>query len=75
MHKIIRKKITILYGKAPGEPVFKPSRTGDIRHSRADIKLIGEELGYMPDYDVNRGIEETVRWFAKKLYVNPIYFC
>ena len=67
LHEIIRKKITCLEGKAPGEPIFKPPRTGDIRHSRADIKLIGEELGYMPDYDVNRGIEQTVRWFAKKL--------
>ena len=64
LHEIIRKEITSLGSKAPEEPVFKPARTGDGRHSRADIKLIVEELGYMPDYDVNKGIEQTVRWFA-----------
>lgn len=47
------------------EPVYDKPRTGDIRDSLADISAAGEALGYHPDYDMNLGLKETVKWFQK----------
>lgn len=38
------------------EPVYKGFRPGDIRHSRADIRLARELLGYEPEVDFTRGV-------------------
>jgi UDP-glucose 4-epimerase len=48
------------------EPIFEPSRTGDIKHSRADINKAGELLGYEPIITFEEGISRTVDWFAKQ---------
>lgn len=38
------------------EPVYKGFRPGDIRHSRADIRLAQELLGYDPEVDFAKGV-------------------
>lgn len=45
------------------EVTFGPERTGDIRHSRADITLARDLFGYEPKVDLLEGIRETVEWF------------
>ena len=47
------------------EPEYDEPRAGDIRDSLADISAAGEALGYHPDYDMNSGLKETVKWFQK----------
>lgn len=47
-----------------GEPVFEPFRTGDVRHSHADVSLAGQLLGYVPTHDLEAGLRETVPWFV-----------
>ena len=47
------------------EPEYERPRAGDIRDSLADISAAGEALGYHPDYDMNSGLKETVKWFQK----------
>ncbi len=37
-------------------PEHKPPRSGDIRHSAADITLIQHELGYVPTYTLEAGL-------------------
>lgn len=37
-------------------------RRGDMRHTWADISKAEEELGWNPDYDLEKGLEEFVRW-------------
>ena len=49
------------------EPHFGPERTGDIRHSHADISKARELLGYEPDYDFKRGIQEAIDWYRQNL--------
>jgi UDP-glucose 4-epimerase len=44
--------------------VFKEPRTGDIRHSFADISDISE-VGFKPKYDLKKGLNETIEWFKK----------
>lgn len=42
---------------------FAPPAKGDVRNSLADITLAKKSFGYSPDWDVRKGLEETVRWF------------
>ena len=37
-------------------------RLGDIRHNYADMTKIRERLGFVPDYDFERGIAEFTKW-------------
>ncbi len=46
-----------------GEPVYLPSRAGDIRDSLADIRLAGQLLGYQPVVDFREGLRRTVDWY------------
>jgi UDP-N-acetylglucosamine 4-epimerase len=43
-----------------------PPRAGDIAHSLADIDKARRLLGYSPSWDVERGLDETVGWFAAR---------
>ncbi len=47
------------------DPVHDEPRLGDVRDSLADISAAGKELGYEPDYDMDCGLEETIKWFGK----------
>ena len=58
MCEILGKKI---------DPVFGPKRTGDIKHSNADISKAKRLLGYHPEYDFERGLKEAVDWYRKNL--------
>jgi UDP-glucose 4-epimerase len=45
------------------EPIFAPARTGDVKHSLADISLARELLGYEVKVDFSEGIHRTVEWY------------
>jgi len=47
-------------------PVYGPSRTGDITHSRASIDRITSELGYQPETDFRATLETTIAWYRKQ---------
>ncbi len=38
-------------------------RTGDVKHSLADIAAAREALGYEPDIDFQEGLRRTVEWY------------
>lgn len=64
--------LDIYYGltKALGvniEPNFGPERSGDIKHSNADISKAKALLGYDPDWSFDRGIEEAIEWYKQNL--------
>ena len=56
--------ITEIVGRQVELEYDKP-RAGDIKDSLADISAAGEALGYHPDYDMNLGLKETIKWFQK----------
>lgn len=43
---------------------FEKVAQGDVRFSVADIAGAKEALGYVPEYSVQEGLVETVRWFG-----------
>lgn len=49
------------------EPIYGDFRSGDVRHSQADISKAQELLGFKPSHAVKRGMKETVEWFVKRL--------
>jgi len=49
------------------EPNFGPDRKGDIKHSNADISKAKRLLGYDPDYDFARGLNEAIAWYKTAL--------
>lgn len=49
------------------EPCFGPARPGDIRHSNASIDKAKRLLGYSPDYDFDRGLDEAIAWYRENL--------
>lgn len=49
------------------EPKFGPDRAGDIKHSNADISKAKKLLGYNPDYDFVKGLNEAIEWYKENL--------
>jgi len=47
------------------DPIYEKPRQGDVRDSLADISDARRELGYKPDFELNLGLEETIKWFQK----------
>ncbi len=43
----------------------RPKRKGDIRHSLADISYAGEYLDYHPEFDLDRGLRQTIQWYQQ----------
>jgi UDP-glucose 4-epimerase len=48
-----------------GDPIYAPSRQGDIRHSLADIHLARDLMGYAPIVDFREGLRRTVDWYVR----------
>ena len=46
-------------------PIYDGPRPGDVRDSLADISGARREMGYEPDFDLNLGLAETIKWFGK----------
>ncbi len=45
------------------EPIFDPPRPGDVKHSKADISLARQSLGFEPKYDLKSGLIEAMDWY------------
>ncbi len=48
------------------EPVYRDFRSGDVRHSQADITKIATLLGYQPSHRIYEGIEQAVNWYTNR---------
>jgi UDP-glucose 4-epimerase len=57
-------RISELLGRE-AHPVFEAARTGDVRHSWADLSRIRQRLGYEPQYSLAEGLRRTVNVFLQ----------
>ncbi len=48
------------------KPAYGPERTGDIKHSLADISLAKQYLGYRPLVNFEQGLSQTVAWYKEQ---------
>jgi UDP-N-acetylglucosamine/UDP-N-acetylgalactosamine 4-epimerase len=47
------------------KPSYGEFRVGDIRYSRADLGRAQRVLGYVPQFNLNRGLREAFEWYGK----------
>ena len=50
-----------------GEVKYGPERTGDIKHSLADISLAAKCLAYTPQVQFKEGLRRTVEWYKASM--------
>lgn len=50
-----------------GEIGYEPERTGDVRHSLADISHAERSLGYRPSVSFEDGLRRTVDWYRQRM--------
>jgi UDP-N-acetylglucosamine 4-epimerase len=48
------------------QPIHGPDRTGDVKHSLADISKAEKLLGYHPAVSIEEGLRMTYRWYRKE---------
>lgn len=62
---LIRSGLVERHSEVRGvEPVYEAFRTGDVRHSYADISKARERLGYEPGWTLFEGLQSTLDWYA-----------
>lgn len=49
------------------EIVHEMERAGDIKHSLASIETTISQLNFLPEYDLMKGLKETINYFAQQL--------
>lgn len=50
---------------ADARPHYGEFRSGDVRHSQADISKISRCLGYSPTHSVREGLDAALEWYAQ----------
>jgi UDP-N-acetylglucosamine/UDP-N-acetylgalactosamine 4-epimerase len=50
-----------------GLPVKGEFRSGDVRHSQADISKARRLLGFAPQYDLQSGLREALPWYEARM--------
>lgn len=66
-HLIQEKLIARLPSLTKKNPVYRDFRSGDVRHSQANIEKAKILLGYDPQYQINEGLEEAMDWYVSNL--------
>jgi UDP-N-acetylglucosamine 4-epimerase len=47
------------------DPVYEPTRIGDIKHSNADINKARSKLSYNPEWDFMSGLKKAIDWYKR----------
>jgi UDP-N-acetylglucosamine 4-epimerase len=63
LYAIIRAQLVDKLSFAPPDAVYGDFRSGDIRHSLADVSKVNRDLGYAPTRTVAEGIGEAISWY------------
>ncbi len=68
LFEMLRSRLEPYYPHlADFKPVYRDFRTGDVRHSLADISKARELLGYIPAYSLDNGIEDALDWYRRNM--------
>jgi UDP-N-acetylglucosamine/UDP-N-acetylgalactosamine 4-epimerase len=58
-------------GLTPAAPVHRDFRSGDVRHSLADISKAREMLGYDPTHRISEGLDAAADWYTRNIGSQP----
>jgi UDP-glucose 4-epimerase len=54
------------------KPIYEPPRTGDVRHSVADVGKAKNLLGYSPAVSLKEGLEKVLSWYRTHLEASNV---
>ena len=70
LYKMIEDRlIAKTKGLKKKEPIYRDYRTGDVRHSQANIDKAKKLLNYEPKYMISEGVDEAIDWYINNLLV------
>jgi UDP-N-acetylglucosamine/UDP-N-acetylgalactosamine 4-epimerase len=49
------------------KPIYRDFREGDVRHSLADISKAQTLLDYQPQFQIDKGLDESIDWYISDL--------
>ena len=60
-------KLVLSETGSKSEIIYEMERPGDIKHSLASIETTKSELNFEPEYDLMKGLKETINYFTQQL--------
>jgi len=66
LHDFILDKLREKYPSLKSNRKYREFRIGDVKHSLASIEKAKKLLGYNPQFDFHKGLEETVAWYISQ---------
>jgi UDP-N-acetylglucosamine 4-epimerase len=67
LFEMIRRSLSKAYPDVVrSSPVYRDFRSGDVRHSLADISKAKRLLGYKPTIKINDGVEMAMPWYINR---------
>ncbi len=64
LYQLLQSNLTEKYAHVQtAKPTYRDFRTGDVRHSLADIGKAKQLLSYDPKYRVAEGLKEAIAWY------------
>jgi len=66
-HQLLAFTQEQLPGQATPPPTMAPPRTGDVRHSLADIRRVKQVFGFSPAVGFSEGLRRTFAWYLEQI--------
>lgn len=68
LFNLIQERVATKYPHALKiKPQYRDFRSGDVRHSLADISAAQKLLGYEPEFSVTTGLDQAAQWYMEHL--------
>jgi len=68
LHKMIEERLVErISGLKKKKPIYKDFRSGDVRHSQANIDKAQKLLDYQPQFKISEGLDEAMDWYVNSL--------
>lgn len=67
LYNHLRDQLSFKFSLLRGiNPIYRDFRSGDVRHSLADIGKAIDMLGYKPSHRIYQGLEQALDWYIKQ---------
>lgn len=68
LFNMLRSRLSKHYGHLEKfVATYRDFRSGDVKHSQADISKGSQLLGYMPTHIIEQGLDEPLVWYKNEL--------
>jgi UDP-N-acetylglucosamine 4-epimerase len=68
LYQMIEDRLILkVSGLKKKKPIYKDFRSGDVRHSQANIDKAQKLLDYQPQFKISEGLDEAMDWYVNSL--------